>query len=212
MAEAQDEAAASRREGRRQMRTPVSTYRLQIRPGFTLQDAAETVPYLKSLGVDWIYLSPILTAEQGSDHGYDVTDPSADRPGPRRPRGLLAAVAQAAREAGMGVLVDIVPNHVGVATPVQNPWWWSLLRKGQQSRYAQAFDVDWDFGGGRIRIPVLGSRLRRGRAGNPGRGAALLRPPLPAGRGQLHRRVMTPARSTTGSTTSWSAGAGPTTS
>jgi NAD(P)-dependent dehydrogenase (short-subunit alcohol dehydrogenase family) len=59
------------------MRTPVSTYRLQIRPGFTLQDAAETVPYLKSLGVDWVYLSPILTAEKGSDHGYDVTDPAA---------------------------------------------------------------------------------------------------------------------------------------
>ena len=138
------------------MRTPVSTYRLQIRPGFTLQDAAETVPYLKSLGVDWIYLSPILTAEKGSDHGYDVTDPSAIDPDRGGPEGLAAA-SRAAREAGMGVLVDIVPNHVGVATPVQNPWWWSLLKEGQQSRYAQAFDVDWDFGGGRIRIPVLGS-------------------------------------------------------
>ncbi|WP_427129848.1 malto-oligosyltrehalose synthase [Pseudarthrobacter sp. S9] len=137
------------------MRTPVSTYRLQIRPGFTLQDAADTVPYLKSLGVDWIYLSPILTAEQGSDHGYDVTDPSAVDPDRGGPEGLLAA-SKAAREAGMGVLVDIVPNHVGVATPAQNPWWWSLLKEGRQSRYAQAFDVDWDFGGGRIRIPVLG--------------------------------------------------------
>ncbi|MDN4642688.1 malto-oligosyltrehalose synthase [Arthrobacter sp. PsM3] len=138
------------------MRTPVSTYRLQIRPGFTLQDAAGTVPYLKSLGVDWIYLSPILTAEKGSDHGYDVTDPSAIDPDRGGAEGLLAA-SQAAREAGMGVLVDIVPNHVGVATPVQNPWWWSLLKEGQQSRYAPAFDVDWDFGGGRVRIPVLGS-------------------------------------------------------
>lgn len=137
------------------MRTPVSTYRLQIRPGFTLQDAAQTVPYLKSLGVDWIYLSPILTAERGSDHGYDVTDPSAIDPDRGGADGLLAASA-AAREAGMGVLVDIVPNHVGVATPAQNPWWWSLLKEGQQSRYAQAFDVDWDFGGGRVRIPVLG--------------------------------------------------------
>jgi (1->4)-alpha-D-glucan 1-alpha-D-glucosylmutase len=137
------------------MRTPVSTYRLQIRPGFTLQDAAETVPYLKSLGVDWIYLSPILTAEQGSDHGYDVTDPSAIDPDRGGPEGLAAASA-AARKAGMGVLVDIVPNHVGVATPAQNPWWWSLLKEGQASHYAQAFDVDWDFGNGRIRIPVLG--------------------------------------------------------
>ncbi|MDR7082242.1 (1-_4)-alpha-D-glucan 1-alpha-D-glucosylmutase [Arthrobacter ginsengisoli] len=138
------------------MRTPVSTYRLQIRPGFTLQDAAETVPYLKSLGVDWIYLSPILTAEKGSDHGYDVTDPAAIDPDRGGPEGLIAA-SKAAREAGMGVLVDIVPNHVGVATPAQNPWWWSLLQEGRQSRYAPAFDVDWDFGGGRIRIPVLGS-------------------------------------------------------
>ncbi len=138
------------------MRTPVSTYRLQIRPGFTLQDAAATVPYLKSLGVDWVYLSPILTAEQGSDHGYDVTDPSAIDPDRGGPDGLQALSA-AARDAGLGVLVDIVPNHVGVATPAQNPWWWSLLKEGQQSRYAPAFDVDWDFGGGRIRIPVLGS-------------------------------------------------------
>ena len=137
------------------MRTPVSTYRLQIRQSFTLQDAAETVPYLKSLGVDWVYLSPILTAEQGSDHGYDVTDPAAIDPERGGPEGL-AAVSRAAREAGMGVLVDIVPNHVGVATPVQNPWWWSLLKDGPQSPYAPAFDVDWDFGGGRIRIPVLG--------------------------------------------------------
>ncbi|MEC5190178.1 MULTISPECIES: malto-oligosyltrehalose synthase [unclassified Arthrobacter] len=137
------------------MRTPVSTYRLQIRPGFTLQDAAETVPYLKSLGVDWIYLSPILTAEKGSDHGYDVTDPSAIDPDRGGAEGLAAA-SKAAHDAGMGVLVDIVPNHVGVATPVQNPWWWSLLQEGKQSRYAAAFDVDWDFGAGRVRIPVLG--------------------------------------------------------
>ncbi|KRE79707.1 malto-oligosyltrehalose synthase [Arthrobacter sp. Soil763] len=137
------------------MKTPVSTYRLQIRSGFTLFDAAKRVPYLKDLGVDWVYLSPILTAEQGSDHGYDVTDPSVVDPDRGGPEGLLA-LSTAAREHGMGVLVDIVPNHVGVATPVQNPWWWSLLKEGRQSPYAPAFDVDWDFGGGRIRIPVLG--------------------------------------------------------
>ncbi|MDQ0755534.1 malto-oligosyltrehalose synthase [Arthrobacter sp. B3I4] len=137
------------------MRAPVSTYRLQIRNSFTLFDAAEKVPYLKDLGVDWVYLSPILTAEKGSDHGYDVTDPLTVDPDRGGPEGLLA-LSKAAREHGMGVLVDIVPNHVGVATPVQNPWWWSLLKEGRQSPYAQAFDVDWDFGGGRIRIPVLG--------------------------------------------------------
>lgn len=138
------------------MRVPASTYRLQIRSSFTLFDAAEKVPYLKDLGVDWVYLSPILTAEQGSDHGYDVTDPSAVDPERGGPEGLLA-LSKAAREHGMGVLVDIVPNHVGVATPVQNPWWWSLLKEGQDSPYAEAFDVDWDLAGGKIRLPMLGS-------------------------------------------------------
>jgi (1->4)-alpha-D-glucan 1-alpha-D-glucosylmutase len=138
------------------VRVPASTYRLQIRSSFTLFDAAATVPYLKSLGAGWVYLSPILTAEQGSDHGYDVTDPSTVDPSRGGPEGLLA-LSKAAREHGMGVLVDIVPNHVGVASPAQNPWWWSLLREGQGSPYADAFDVDWDFGGGRIRLPVLGS-------------------------------------------------------
>ena len=138
------------------MRVPASTYRLQIRRGFTLFDAAEQVPYLKSLGADWVYLSPILTAEQGSDHGYDVTDPSAVDPERGGPEGLLA-LSKAARQHGMGVLVDIVPNHVGVATPVQNPWWWSLLSEGRDSRYAEAFDVDWDLASGKIRLPMLGS-------------------------------------------------------
>jgi (1->4)-alpha-D-glucan 1-alpha-D-glucosylmutase len=138
------------------MRTPVSTYRLQIRPSFTLQDAAALTGYLRELGVDWVYLSPILTAEEGSDHGYDVTDPStvdASRGGAVG----LAALSKAAREAGLGVLVDIVPNHMGVASPPQNAWWWSLLKEGKASRYAEAFDVDWDFGGGKLRLPVLGS-------------------------------------------------------
>ncbi|WP_458108986.1 malto-oligosyltrehalose synthase [Arthrobacter sp. R3-55] len=138
------------------MKTPVSTYRLQIRPGLTLQDAAELTGYLRSLGIDWVYLSPILTAEEGSDHGYDVTDPSTVDPARGGPEGL-AALSKASREQGLGVLADIVPNHMGVATPGQNSWWWQLLKEGRGSKYAEAFDVDWDFGGGKIRIPVLGS-------------------------------------------------------
>ncbi|WP_320536191.1 malto-oligosyltrehalose synthase [Pseudarthrobacter sp. IC2-21] len=138
------------------MKSPASTYRLQIRSSFTLFDAAETVPYLKSLGVDWVYLSPILTAERGSDHGYDVTDPSSVDPDRGGPEGLLA-LSKAARAHSMGVLVDIVPNHVGVASPVQNPWWWSLLQEGRGSPYAEAFDVDWELGGGKVRLPMLGS-------------------------------------------------------
>ncbi|WP_417218386.1 malto-oligosyltrehalose synthase [Arthrobacter sp.] len=137
------------------MRSPRSTYRLQIRPGFTLFDAVDLVPYLRDLGVDWIYLSPILTAETGSDHGYDVVDPGtvdASRGG----RAGLEALSRAAHDAGMGVLVDIVPNHMGVATPRLNHWWWSLLAEGRGSRYAEAFDVDWEAGAGRLRLPVLG--------------------------------------------------------
>ncbi|MDJ0335590.1 malto-oligosyltrehalose synthase [Salinibacterium sp. G-O1] len=137
------------------MNIPISTYRLQIRAGFDLDAAAELVDYLALLGVDWVYLSPILAAEQGSDHGYDVVDHSfidASRGGAAG----LEKLSAAAHSRGMGVLVDIVPNHVGVATPSANPWWWDLLLRGQDSRYAEAFDVDWDFGDSRIRIPVLG--------------------------------------------------------
>ncbi|THJ65456.1 malto-oligosyltrehalose synthase [Arthrobacter echini] len=137
------------------MLTPTSTYRLQIRDEFDLHDAAALVPYLHDLGVDWVYLSPILTAEKGSDHGYDMTDPSAVDPARGGPDGL-AALSEAARTAGMGVLVDIVPNHMGIQTPSDNPWWWQLLKEGRGSRMAEAFDVDWDAGSGRLRVPVLG--------------------------------------------------------
>ncbi len=135
---------------------PASTYRLQITADFDLDAARELLPYLRDLGVDWVYLSPILQAEEGSGHGYDVTDPTridASRGGPE----AFARLAEAAHALGLGVLVDIVPNHQGVATPKQNPWWWSLLREGEASPYAAAFDVDWAAGGGRIRIPILGS-------------------------------------------------------
>lgn len=137
------------------MRTPHSTYRLQIRPSFTLQDAADLVPYLADLGVDWVYLSPILTAEEGSDHGYDVTDPTAVDPARGGPEGLKA-LSDAAHAAGLGVLVDIVPNHMGIATPHANAWWWSVLAEGRGSRYAEAFDIDWDAGNGKLRLPILG--------------------------------------------------------
>lgn len=137
------------------MRTPTSTYRLQITEDFDLVAAARTLSYLHELGVDWVYLSPLLASESGSDHGYDVADHRAIDPSRGRASGL-AALATEARRLGMGVLVDIVPNHVGVARPEENEWWWHVLTHGQESPYASAFDIDWAAGGGKLRIPVVG--------------------------------------------------------
>ena len=138
------------------MRRPVSTYRLQVRAGFDLDRVAEIADYVHALGADWLYLSPLLESEAGSDHGYDVVDHSRVDPARGGPDGLARAVA-AARAHGLGVLVDTVPNHVGVATPAAMRWWWDVLEHGRSSRYAEAFDIDWEFGGGRLRLPVLGS-------------------------------------------------------
>ncbi|MFL0564745.1 malto-oligosyltrehalose synthase [Microbacterium sp. 179-I 1D1 NHS] len=138
-------------------KTPRSTYRLQIRAGFDLDAAAELTDYLRDLGVDWAYLSPILAATSGSDHGYDVVDPTVVDPERGGPDGL-SRFAAAARAAGLGILIDIVPNHQGVSDPRQNPWWWDVLRHGQASPHAAAFDVNWNLGG-RLRLPILGSEL-----------------------------------------------------
>jgi (1->4)-alpha-D-glucan 1-alpha-D-glucosylmutase len=137
------------------VRTPKSTYRLQVTADFDLFEAARRLPYLHELGVDWVYLSPLLEAEPGSAHGYDVVAHDridASRGGAEG----LAALSKEARRLGMGVLVDIVPNHVGVTTPVENAWWWDLLKHGQASAHAAAFDVDWDAGDGKVLIPVVG--------------------------------------------------------
>ena len=137
------------------MRVPATTYRLQIRSSLDLHDAARLLPYLHDLGVDWVYLSPLLAAEPGSDHGYDVV--AHDRIDESRGGAAgLATLSAEARRLGMGVLVDIVPNHVGVATPKENGWWWDLLARGRDSEHADAFDIDWDAGAGKVRIPVLG--------------------------------------------------------
>ncbi|MFE5670080.1 malto-oligosyltrehalose synthase [Agromyces sp. NPDC056523] len=139
-------------------REPRSTYRLQVRPSFDLHDAASVVDYLDALGADWVYLSPILPSRSGSDHGYDVVGHDEVDQARGGPAGL-EAVADAAHGRGRGILVDIVPNHVGVADAAQNPWWWSLLQHGPDSPHADAFDVDWALTGGRLRIPVLGGTV-----------------------------------------------------
>jgi (1->4)-alpha-D-glucan 1-alpha-D-glucosylmutase len=139
----------------------LSTYRLQLRGassgfGFTFADAENLLDYLDELGVSHLYLSPILTAVSGSSHGYDVADPttvSAELGGAEG----LARLSAAARARGIGLVVDIVPNHLGVDKPEQNPWWWDVLRHGRSSAYAQFFDIDWDLADGRIVLPLLGS-------------------------------------------------------
>ncbi len=134
---------------------PTSTYRLQISQDFDLLEATRRLQYLHDLGVDWVYLSPLLESEPGSTHGYDVV--ACDRVDPSRggAHGLAALCAEAHR-LGMGVLVDIVPNHVGVATPATNAWWWDVLEHGRGSVHAEAFDIDWEYGHGKLLLPVLG--------------------------------------------------------
>lgn len=140
----------------------LATYRLQMRgpasgTSFTFADAESILDYLAALGVSHLYLSPILTAAPGSSHGYDVTDPttvSAELGGAEG----LARLATAARSRGLGLIVDIVPNHVGVEFPQHNPWWWDVLRLGRDSAHSSYFDIDWDLDpDARIVLPVLGS-------------------------------------------------------
>jgi (1->4)-alpha-D-glucan 1-alpha-D-glucosylmutase len=144
------------------MALPVlSTYRLQLRAessgfGFTFADAEKLLDYFAELGVSHLYLSPILTPVVGSAHGYDVADTtkvSAELGGADG----LARLSAAARARGLGLVVDIVPNHLGVDKPEQNRWWWDVLRHGPSSAYAHFFDIDWDLADGRIVLPVLGS-------------------------------------------------------
>ena len=137
---------------------PASTYRMQVRASFDLDAAADVTDYLRDLGVDWAYLSPLLRATSGSDHGYDVVDPTEVDP-ERGGAAALERFAVAARAAGLGVLVDIVPNHMGISRPEQNPWWWDVLEHGRASSWAEAFDIDWDESGGKVRVPVLGAEL-----------------------------------------------------
>lgn len=134
-------------------RRPVSTYRLQLTEELTFARVQEQLPYLHSLGVDAIYLSPVLPATPGSQHGYDVVA----HDGIDESRGGSAAfdaLCRAAREAGLAVVVDIVPNHVGIDGARPGSWWWDVLRLGHASRHAHAFDIDW--AAGPIIVPILG--------------------------------------------------------
>ncbi|SHF51179.1 maltooligosyl trehalose synthase [Jatrophihabitans endophyticus] len=132
---------------------PSATYRLQITPGFDLHAAAAVCDYLDALGVGVVYLSPILPSSRGSDHGYDVV--AWDTVDPQRggPDGWTRVLADA-RSRSLGVLVDIVPNHAGVADPTQNAAWWDVLKHGRDAEHAPWFDIEWAHG--RLLLPVLG--------------------------------------------------------
>lgn len=141
------------------MPTPRATYRLQLHPGFGFAAAAAAVPYLAELGVSHLYLSPVLQAAEGSLHGYDVVDPDRACAALGGDAGF-AALARAAKDAGLGILLDIVPNHMSVAG-TGNGWWLDVLEDGPASYYAHFFDVDWAAGDSRVLLPVLTERYGR---------------------------------------------------
>jgi (1->4)-alpha-D-glucan 1-alpha-D-glucosylmutase len=134
---------------------PTATYRLQLREGMDFERAATLAPYVARLGCSHLYLSPIFTAAPGSTHGYDVTDPTEIDPA-LGGRAGFEGLAAACRAAGLGIVLDIVPNHTAFA--LENPWLRDVLRHGRASAYAGHFDIFWDAPGlgGRLRLPWLG--------------------------------------------------------
>ncbi|NMO04209.1 malto-oligosyltrehalose synthase [Gordonia sp. TBRC 11910] len=147
---------------------PVATYRIQLTPDFQFGDVVKILPQLSALGVSHLYLSPIATAMAGSQHGYDWVPSRIDDDGAtgvvvaEALGGLtgLRALRKAARKKGLGIIVDIVPNHMGIADPLQNPWWTDVLRFGQYSEFAEFFDLDFSPANGvqgKIALPVLAS-------------------------------------------------------
>ncbi|MGW6528057.1 malto-oligosyltrehalose synthase [Streptomyces venezuelae] len=136
---------------------PTATYRLQLQPDFPFAAAEAAVPHLASLGVSHLHLSPVLEAVPGSTHGYDVVDHARVRDELGGEDGLRS-LSRTARQSGLGLVVDIVPNHMA-AVPRHNRALWEVLREGPRSPYARWFDIDWDAGGGRVLMPFLGGRL-----------------------------------------------------
>lgn len=144
-------------------RPPTATYRLQLRSGLDFGAAAALVPYVARLGASHLYLSPVLQAAPGSSHGYDVVDPTRADAALGGETGL-GALADAARTHGLGLVLDIVPNHMAAGGP-ENPWFWDVLENGPSSRFAGAFDVDWEppesYLRHRILLPILGDHYGR---------------------------------------------------
>ena len=140
-------------------RVPRATYRLQFNPGFTFADAQAIVGYLADLGVSDIYASPLFTARAGSSHGYDVCDYRTISRALGGEAGL-SALSDALKARGMGLVLDMVPNHMGISS--DNPWWMDVLENGQSSAYASFFDIDWQpikaELAGKVLLPILGDQ------------------------------------------------------
>jgi (1->4)-alpha-D-glucan 1-alpha-D-glucosylmutase len=137
---------------------PTATYRLQLTADFGFDDAAKVVPYLKSLGITHVYASPFMKARKGSTHGYDIVDHTALNPELGGEAGF-ARLSAALKQHDLGLILDFVPNHVGVHF-ADNPWWLDMLEWGPASPHAVSFDIDWEQlpyrRRGGVLLPILG--------------------------------------------------------
>ena len=137
----------------------IATYRLQLTAAFGFVDAAKIVPYLKALGISHLYVSPILKARAGSTHGYDIVDHTRFNPELGGEAGF-DRLSAALKQHDLGLILDFVPNHVGVHF-ADNPWWLDVLEWGQNSPHAASFDIDWDLlpyrARGGVLLPIIGS-------------------------------------------------------
>jgi (1->4)-alpha-D-glucan 1-alpha-D-glucosylmutase len=138
---------------------PIATYRVQLTANFDFDAAASIVPYLKALGITHLYASPFMKARQGSTHGYDIVDHTRINPELGGDAGF-ERLSQALKQHDLGLILDFVPNHVGVHFD-DNPWWLDVLEWGPASSHAVSFDIDWDILPFRARsgvlLPILGS-------------------------------------------------------
>ncbi len=137
---------------------PIATYRLQLSSAFGFDDATKLVPYLKSLGISHLYASPFLKARAGSTHGYDIIDHGQLNPEFGGEAGF-ARLSAALAQADIGLILDFVPNHMGVGG-ADNAWWLDVLEWGPKSPHAASFDIDWDTlpyrREGGVLLPILG--------------------------------------------------------
>ncbi|HTF75692.1 MAG TPA: alpha-amylase family glycosyl hydrolase, partial [Bradyrhizobium sp.] len=138
---------------------PIATYRVQLTANFDFDAAAYIVPYLKALGITHLYASPFMKSRKGSTHGYDIVDHAQINPELGGDAGFKG-LSRALKQHDLGLILDFVPNHVGVHF-ADNPWWLDVLEWGPASPHAVSFDIDWDLlpyrARGGVLLPIIGS-------------------------------------------------------